>query len=297
MTETTAIPTAPPRTPRYLVGVLYYGNHDTEHDRCMHKIYQHPNVAEIKELGGCAYIDIGRSLLATLTLDSEKYDGLLMIDHDIVFEPEAVSMVIESAERLQGVVGGPYSMRSPGASIIGAVDTESLAPDEEVVFFEGGKLYPAVYLGMGFTAIPRSALLTLTKTMARVQTGVFPQTIYPLFALMMRDLKWFGEDISFCNRAHDARVPVGIDTRIRLHHRGTYDYGIEDCGTIVPYMKSVRGIIKEHPQLLNASHAPDPQVAAALAARETAAVVIEPAAPETEWPRTLPLDAILEGAP
>jgi len=288
------------KTPKYLVGVLYYGNHDTEHDRSMRKIHRHPNVAEVKELGGCAYIDIGRSLLATLMLDDEKYDGLLMIDHDIVFEPEAVSHVVESAEKLQGVVGGAYSMRSPGAAMIGAVDTASLADGERVIFFEGGGLYPAVYLGMGFTAIPRAALAKMVSGMERVHTGVFKQSVWPVFSLLLRDGKWFGEDVSFCMRAHDARVPVGMDTRIRLHHRGLYDFGLEDCGTIVPFMTSIQGLIKEEPRVLNASHAPDPQVAAAMAS----ASEITPTEPpftvvegddSPEWPRALPLDVVPEG--
>ena len=267
-------------SPRYLVGVMYYGAHDPQHDRCMHAI--HPGkvreVGEIKELSGCAYIEIGRSLLATIVLDSD-YDGLLMIDHDMLFEPEEVSRVIRDAHEHQAIVGGAYSMRSPGASIIGAIDTESLPEGEKVRFFEGGRVYPATYLGMGFTAIPKSALRKLAEGQPRLQTGIFKSDVIPFFSLLIRDTTWFGEDVSFCVRAHAADIPVLLDSRIRLHHRGMYDYGLEDCGTIVPYARYLEALIKDEPRIQHANYSHDPLVAAAIAARDSDAALPESLAP------------------
>ena len=292
---------SPLRAPKYMVGVLYYGAHDPMHDRCMHAIHQHPYVGEVKELSGCAYIEMGRSLLATILMDS-SYDGLLMIDHDMLFEPEEVTRVIDSAERLQGIVGGAYSMRSPGAAMIGAIDTASLPEGERVKFFEGGKVYPATYLGMGFTAIPRAVLEKMAARPdtcglegvpnptppTRVETGVFKQQIFPFFSLLVEGGKWFGEDISFCIRAHKAGIPIGLDSRIRLHHRGMYDYGLEDCGIIVPFARSLEGIIKENPSVQSSDYSHIPEVAAAYQKKAAShSIVDEDDSPD--WPESLPI--------
>lgn len=154
MTEPTPTPT--PTAP-FLVGVLYYGAVDREHDRCVQALRGHPLVLDIMTLTGCPYIDMGRSIIATHVLDRPDIGGLLFIDHDMVFDKQEATSLIESAIEADATVGAAYSMRKSG-QIIGALDHTKLDPDEEILFFEGGKRFPANYLGMGMTAIPRSAL-------------------------------------------------------------------------------------------------------------------------------------------
>lgn len=275
----------------YLVGVLYYGGIDREHDKCIQALRSHPYVATVFEMHGCPYIDIGRSIIATNVLDHPEYGGLIFFDHDMIFDPEEVTKLIESAEACQGVVGAAYSMRRPG-HMIGGIDTTKLAIGEKVVFFDGGSSRPATYLGMGMTAIHRSVferLVTkadekhekrhsflkhtdivekmmgkatefgldaskITELVAevkdalkphelpRLKSGISDADVVPFFSMLQLNGVYYGEDISFCLRCHDAKIPVELDTRVRVYHKGSYCYGLEDCGMVVPYCSRLESV-------------------------------------------------------
>jgi hypothetical protein len=287
-------------TSRYLIGVLYYGAIDREHQQCVEALARDPRILGVFDLQGCPYIDQGRSLIATRVLDTPEIDGLLFIDHDMIFDVAEALKVIDAADACQGVAGAAYSMRRPGR-IIGEVDGKKLAPDQKIVFFEGGESLPASYLGMGMTAIHRSvferlvhasqkkherqqALVRelrtllgqafppsngyetaqgerlaglqavslfeeLTQQLAnpdlpRLGTGLNDAPVVPFFSHLQRIMEmadptmegtYFGEDVSFCVRCHEAEVPVQVETRARVFHKGAYHYGIEDVGMQVPY--------------------------------------------------------------
>lgn len=291
--QTTETPPAPPK--KWLVGVLYYGSIDREHDRCVKALHGHPLIADVLELTGCPYIDIGRSIIATSVLDNAELGGLLFIDHDMVFDPKEAIATIESAIEADATVGAPYSMRKPG-HIIGGIDGSKVAPGTELRFFKGGARLPANYLGMGMTAIPRSVLVRLVEAsdrkakrqaeivaelrrfmegvtnaiitegdhegepadasrgldllaelvpelrdpdLPRLSSGISEAPVVPFFSLIQRKGYYYGEDVSFCLRSHLADIPVCIDTRIRVYHKGSYCYGLEDVGMEVPYCESL----------------------------------------------------------
>lgn len=272
---------------KYLIGVLYYGNKDDEHDACMKKLEKHPRILNLAEVKGCPYICIGRSTLAEYALGMEDCEGLLFVDHDILFTPESVDQILESCDKTRGVVGAAYSMRSPGSKMIGAIDVAA-CKDRPVVFFEGGGVYPALYLGMGFTAIHRDAIVKIVDHAAAVtarrerivselrallpagpdhvrhlfdelipelapdplptlSNGVTQIPIRPFFSLLQRDGAYFGEDVSFCIRARDAGVPVDMDTRVRVAHKGAYAFELEDCGFVVPILPRLEGVMTGAP--------------------------------------------------
>src|SRR4029077_15279071 len=200
--------------------------------------------------------------------------------------------LIESTEACQGVVGAAYSMRRPG-HMIGGIDTTKLAPNEKVVFFNGGSARPATYLGMGMTAIHRSVferlvaradakfaaqrslldqvhaeangrqltadnsgsgsgsvpsavsrppsagehpvqselLSQLEQALAqhalpRLKSGISDPPVVPFFSMLQLKDIYYGEDVSFCLRCHDAEIPIQIDTRVRVYHKGSYCYGL-----------------------------------------------------------------------
>lgn len=252
---------------KYLIGVLYYGAIDREHDACMQQARRHPLIRDIFSMSGCPYIDIGRSAIASYALDQKT--SLLFIDHDILFEPEGITQIIESCEKTRGVVGAGYSMRRAGVQMIGGIDTRQLPAGESVKFFDGGDIYPAVYLGMGFTAIHHDALSRIAQGMPRLKSGITELDMHPYFSLLQRDGNYYGEDVSFCIRAHDAGVPVYMDTRVRVYHKGTYCYGLEDCGYVVPYMNTLVAIMTEGgPAAKACEFTPHPEIAAGHAARE-----------------------------
>lgn len=341
----------------YLVGVLYYGPIDREHDKCVEALRNHPYIATLFEMHGCPYIDIGRSTIATKVLDDESFGGLLFIDHDMIFDFAEVTKVIESAEACQGVVGGAYSMRRPGNSMIGGIDQAQLEPGEIVTFFEGGGCRPAVYLGMGFTAIHRSVFEKLYRgspkktldlgpstldmesgsessepqapspkpaaapavlsypelwkdpahgqrtpdaaqniekqkaayvidlgqpALPRLKSGISAQDVVPYFSLLQAQGSYYGEDVSFCLRCHDAGIPVQMDTRIRVYHKGSYTYGLEDCGMVVPFCSTLKSLPSDSPQPKNAMYSHIPEAQAILDELEAARLAALPDATADE---------------
>lgn len=291
---------------KYLVGVLYYGPKDSEHERCMQALARHPRILHIAEISGCPYICIGRSTLAEASLKADA-EGLLFIDHDILFDMEGVDQILESCDQTRAVVGGAYSMRSPGSKMIGGINVKKV--DRPVVFFKGGGLYPADYLGMGFTAIHREAFLKMSayadaqharrqaivaELQALLQSmyepnaerssllladlipelrdndlpflnnGVTNTSIRPFFSLLQEEGLYFGEDVSFCRRAERAGVELFMDTRLRLSHKGSYTYTLEDCGLVVPLLDSLTGVISEVTTPAQSPVSPHPAIRAAI---------------------------------
>lgn len=248
---------------KYLVGVLYYGAKDGEHERCMQTLARHPRILHIAEISGCPYICIGRSTLAEAALKADV-EGLLFIDHDILFDMEAVDQILESCDQTHAVVGGAYSMRSPGSKMIGGIDVHKI--DRPVIFFKGGGLYPANYLGMGFTAIHRDALEKIADhhQLPFLNNGVTNTLIRPFFSLLQEEGLYFGEDVSFCRRAASAGVDIFMDTRVRLSHKGTYTYTLEDCGLVVPMLDSLTGVISESTTPAQSPVSPHPEIRAAI---------------------------------
>lgn len=338
---------------KYLIGVLYYGAKDDEHDACMKKLEKHPRIHNLAEIKGCPYIDIGRGTLAEYALGLHDCEGLLFIDHDILFTPESVDQILESCDASRGVVGAAYSMRSPGSKMIGAIDVKA-CEGRPIVFFQGGGVYPAQYLGMGFTAIHRQAFLKIlahadaehdrrkaivdemrdlfrrTNTATSDQcdrlldelvpelrghqlpllsSGVTQINLRPYFSLLQRDGAYYGEDVSFCLRAKDAGVPVEMDTRVRVAHKGSYAFEIEDCSFVVPILPRLEGIMTDSGAARAQATPASPHVAvrAAIETREGksteemlgATVSPEKAFPESVDPATLPPAAApsLEAAP
>lgn len=205
----------------------------------------------------CAWIDQARSWLTEQALAAGK--GVFFVDHDIVFEPNDVLRLCAQALDKRSVVAAPYSMRGPGKNVIGAFDV----PPGPVQFFEGGDTLPAYYSGLGFAAVPREVLegIELPSLASFALDG--GTALRPWYALDCSTGFYAGEDVSFCNRVHDLTVKqrqatdgiewvmthsgrparVYLDTRVRIFHRGSYDYGIEDTGIVVPRIESLSAMM------------------------------------------------------
>lgn len=222
--------------PNYAVCIPYYGAYDPAHYRGVKNLNK-LGVEHILELHGCPYIDVARSVLVEQAMNVHGCDGVFFIDHDIVFEAQDALDTIAKAEDAQAIVGVPYSMRTPGKTIVGGFAHYV----KDVVCFEGGGLYPAAYMGMGFTAIPRSAFEAVGRNLPDLDAGGFMpgHTVKPYFALDISGGFYSGEDVSFCHRATEANVQKYLYTVPRIYHKGAYQFGIEDSGMTIPRLKTV----------------------------------------------------------
>lgn len=214
----------------------------------------------VHRLHDCPWIDLARSFLAERALESGR--GVFFLDHDILFDPKDVVRLCADALDRQAVVAGAYCMRKSGRSIIGSFDIE---PGEPLTFYRGGRIVPAYYSGLGFAAIPADILRSIRLPKLHSQALQYQlgwgASVRPWFALDCSTGFYAGEDVSFTNRVHDLSVQfddgrdgaepewrlshsgracrVFIDTRVRLGHRGSYDYAIEDVGIVVPCFESL----------------------------------------------------------
>lgn len=213
-------------------------------------------------LHDCPWIDQARSWLTERALGLGK--GVFFLDHDIVFEPNDVLRLCQQALERQAVVAAAYCMRKSGGNIIGSFDV----PPGPMQFFDRGGTFPAFYSGLGFAAIPREVLegiaLPLLSSAALSSAVGWGGRIRPWYALDCSTGFYAGEDVSFCNRVHDLAVRlrgadgeglewelahsgrparVFIDSRVRIFHRGSYDYGIEDAGIVVPRISDLSTVM------------------------------------------------------
>jgi len=254
-TERVTNPTPREGLPRYAICIPSFGGQIHEQFRALWELEKHGMT--IIECNGCPYIDVVRSRLKQIAIDELGLDGCFYIDHDIVFAPEDVLKLCEEAERRQAMVGAAYCMRTSARAVIGAL---SRPRGDEVLFFEGGDIEPALYTGMGFTAVPKSIFKRLDPTLPTLRSASWE--LKPYFALDVTGSFYCGEDVSFCNRVHGLSVEqlspedwkvertgddcrVFLDTRIRIFHQGSYDYGLEDAGTLVPRVSTLRVVLCE----------------------------------------------------
>ncbi len=215
----------------------------------------------IVELNGVAHIDLARSELKRIAIDELGCAGVFYLDHDIMFRPVDLLSIVREAEERQDVVAAFYCMRKTAHALIGAPDIEV---GGTVGFFELGSVVPAHYSGMGFTAIPKAVFEALDEFFPELEAG-FSGKVRPYFALDANGNFYSGEDVSFCSRVNGLSVKhvpgnqadgvewelsrvagkaptrhkVFLDSRVRIFHRGAYNYGVEDHSFAVPRLANL----------------------------------------------------------
>lgn len=212
--------------------VPYYGDGAHEHYRSMRAVLS-------AQLMGFASIDAARSLLLEMAMEAEpRFEVFVFIDSDIEFRKEDYVALVQAAHEEQAIVGGAYLSR------LGLDGTQKLVGSPLVhegmvlKFFDEGMLYPALSLGMGFTAIPRSAVekMVAFHQMEKCHFGIgnIQKAGYPLFLPLVSGGRYWLEDAAFCFRAGQAGVPIFLDTRPELVHHGQYGYKIPDLHRPLP---------------------------------------------------------------
>lgn len=180
---------------------------------------------------GNSLIEQARSEIATEALEWGAH-VLLWVDDDILFEAADAVKLIDLSINHQ-IIGAACARKVPGAPIC-----TSFKPGTKVTFFGGGDIYPVPKIGLGITAHRRTVYERIQETMQQVQVGA-DKWIWPFYRSLIEDGKWWGEDNSFCIRAEKIGIQSWCYTKMRVKHRGEYDYGIEDSAYMVGEQESL----------------------------------------------------------
>jgi hypothetical protein len=130
-------------------------------------------------------------------------------------------------------------------------------------------------IGRALTALDTLHSELKEHELMRLATGISDAPVVPFFShLQRRHVQapkgtigiYFGEDVSFCVRCHEADVPVALDTRARVFHKGSYLYSLEDVGMQVPYCDRLEALDTgaRDPECKPAFHSENPLFQAAL---------------------------------
>lgn len=175
-----------------------------------------------------ALISRSRSKVASWFLQTDRKvagDVLLMVDHDISWEPGDLSLIARRALEHQAIVGGIYSKRTFGEGpAIRVNDTGTFQMGDDA-------LINCDYVSTGFVAIPRAILQAVAADMPLTHDGYWP--LFLPFVVTDRDGKtvYLSEDWAFCHRAQAAGFRVLASTGPKLVHEGLHGYRLVDAQT------------------------------------------------------------------
>lgn len=179
---------------------------------------------EVWRRPGSAAIDRERSRFATEALDA-GFDALLWVDADQVFEAGAAQALDALNEPFVSALIARRGVRDFACVFADAT--------EEVVLGDGGGPLEVRYVGCGFCLVRRAAFERVARHFGLPRVVDPSGAIVPFYLPMVtaiadRGLAYLGEDYAFCERLRQAGGRVLVDTRLRVGHLGSYEYGFAD---------------------------------------------------------------------
>lgn len=159
------------------------------------------------QMNGC-YLDLLRNQLIKSALET-KPDFIMMVDSDMVFPNSTIERLIGHDKE---IVGCNYTRRRPPYDPIACTGDGNTRVDP----FKAKGVEPVALIPTGVIMIKPS---------------VFEKMAYPWFENMWRksDNRLVGEDVVFCAKAGDLKIPVYCDHDLSHHikHSGQFDFGFE----------------------------------------------------------------------
>ena len=153
---------------------------------------------------------------------------LIFIDSDIGFDPDDVDRL--RSHQLP-IVCGIYPKKGTRS-----LACHSLPDTKQFVFGKAGGLVEVKYAGTGFLYVRNEVYTTIQEKLdlplCNEQFGERPMIPYfqPFVHQDASGAWYLAEDFAFCERARQSGYRIMADTRIRLHHVGSYRYSWEDAG-------------------------------------------------------------------
>lgn len=211
----------------------------------MAAIQSNPNPGDTviwEPLWNDALLARSRSLLATKFLENHpEADVMVIIDSDVVFEPDDFWKIVEGARATKSIYGGVYVTRGTKPHI-----SSRFLPHSEVRIHHTPERRPLEleYLATGFWAMHRDVLEAMlageftdadgTHRIHRAEHGA-NQPFWPFFATFTIEEKpglfhYLSEDWAFCERARQLGFKVWMDQSVILAHMGWYPFTVADMG-------------------------------------------------------------------
>jgi len=229
---------AGPHGERAVVLVPAYAGIDPECDRALRVL--ETRGYEVRRLYGHASLDIARSTMASAAL-RDGFEVLVWIDSDMRFDPTDVERLEQHGLPFVAAIGAKKGKRELACHV--------LPGTREIAFGPRGGLVELRYIGCAFV-VTRRGLYERMRTELELPScnEQFGEHLVPYFIpSVVADPRgpWYLEaDYAFCERARAVGVKILADTRVRVHHVGSYAYSWEDAGRDVERFDDYRVVIR-----------------------------------------------------
>lgn len=176
-------------------------------------------ITNVIDVNGGAYIDANRDAIVRAFLEGDE-DWLLMLDADMVWDPQQVYELLDSANPAdRPVVGALYfsggRAGGPIWPLIGDRSDDGLHTTWRRDYRLG--LEPCDATGGGFLLIHRRVLAAVGYANSHLPGG-HPNPL-PWFSDDIVAGERRGEDVVFCYRARDLGIPVYVNTQVDVGHK------------------------------------------------------------------------------
>lgn len=225
----------------------YGGVEPAAHDCLFHELIRDPgDIAWAHRIVfDDALIERSRSVALSRSIRSDA-DVVVMLDHDIVWEPGDVAALARRAHKENAIVGGLYACRGYRAGFSSRLATQGVAWKEG-----GDTLHKAEYVATGFMAIPRRCAERIVACCTRPDAPDWArvsecigvdrpeQTFHDFFRCVSvpctmagyeDKMEMLSEDWSLCKRAAFSDVPLYVWEKPRLRHYGRHGFRVDDDG-------------------------------------------------------------------
>lgn len=192
-----------------------------DHDRAHHR-----RVAGYAGVHSSANVSSGRNRLMAWFLDQTPAEWLLMVDTDMVWQPDALDRLYANAHPDRApVVGGLCFAREYDTGRIWPTLYHAEPVDGVPVFVRHDRWPDNALFQVGGTGA--AFLLTHRTVMEKIRGQGFSRA-YPWFQETENPLGRVSEDLTFCARAHAVGARLHVHTGVHVGHVKTRPIGVAD---------------------------------------------------------------------
>lgn len=203
----------------------------------------YPRGYEFRMADNDALISRARGRVVADWYRNQNSDVFLMVDGDMVFNPEDADRLIEKCRNGYDIIGGAYAVRS------GTHLSSRPIGDTTITFEANAEPVEVEYVATGFMAVHRRVIDALVKV-TPVSHPHMEWAYWTLFSTFIKDNEELSEDWAFCERARQEGFRCWIDPSIRLGHLGLKEWTVEDIGRAAPEPRVVKLTTRPEPAAL-----------------------------------------------